>query len=79
MNIEIYVGRIVGIDYKDKRLWSKYIDITERLLIYYHSPPYNTVYINDPKVKKEFHIMNLGNFARLVPEITTKYLFSRPK
>ncbi len=74
LNVEIYIGRII--DYGDEKLWSNYIDNAERLLIYYHSPPYNTQYINKSGVDEDedFHVMNLGNYGRLVPEITTSYL-----
>src|SRR5690554_2367433 len=46
-NVEIYVGRLGGIKDISIEEWERQIAITERLLIYYCKPPYNTVSINN--------------------------------
>lgn len=71
-DIQIFLGRI---DEDSEQKWQRLVSVAERLLIYYHSPPYNSEYINSHSVQGDYRIMNLGSFRDLVPEISTRYLF----
>ena len=47
----------------------------EALLIFFHSPPYNSQHISEaPKPSKNLRIINVGDCGELYPEISHKGL-----
>jgi hypothetical protein len=71
-NYTIYVGRLMGEFTPNNEEWSRNIDIAERLLIYSHSPAYNSDHINsvgEDRVKN-FIIFNWGKRGSLLPEVS---------
>ncbi len=72
--LDIYIGRLGGIDKIDPKKWEQQIDIAEKLLIYYCAPPYNTGnrrnYGDDIK---DTIIINFGKKNRLPMEVSTFY------
>jgi hypothetical protein len=74
---------------KEQRLWIQYewrleiylssvpqsnLDDVEKLLIYAHSPAYNSSSISDvPQLGRPIRIWNDGNFSKLYPEISSAH------
>jgi len=50
-------------------------DDAERLLIYAHSPAYNSRNIDSLKLKEAITIWNVGRFWRLLPEVSSDHDF----
>ena len=80
LDVTIYIGRIASIDdennktYHDNR-WRPVIESAEPLLIYFHSPPYNSQHISEaPEPTTELRIINTGDCGMLYPEISHKGL-----
>lgn len=71
-NIKIYVGRLHGTSNPNEELWSTEIDLAERLLIYVHSPAYNSKSISTltDSEFQDIHILNWGQHRSLLPEIS---------
>lgn len=70
--IQIYIGRLAGNSTPTSRIWSKEIDLAEKLLIYSHKPAYNSMSINriaDIELNS-LHILNWGMFNSLMPEVS---------
>ena len=70
-----YIGRLTGPENIPQQRWEHLITISEKLLINSHTPAYNSMYIKalDDKIDKELqnlHILNWGNYARLLPEVS---------
>ena len=65
----VFVGRFAGKQQPTNLQWSKQIDEVEKLLIYAHSPAWNSKNINDFQVR-DLHIFNWGNYGQLLPEIS---------
>lgn len=67
-----YVGRLAGSSTPSSKEWKMDIDLAESLLIFSHKPA-----MNSSKLKKDLkadlfnlHILNWGNFNRLLPEVS---------
>lgn len=71
-NHKIYVGRLHGDQPLNDEMWSKYIDLAERLLIYTHKPAYNARSISSfpDKELQNIHILNWGDHRALLPEVS---------
>lgn len=71
-NSKIYVGRLLGQQNPALEIWSKEIDLAERLLIYVHKPAYNSKSISSlPESElQNIHILNWGHHRDLLPEIS---------
>jgi len=79
-SLKIYIGRVAGSFTPSDEQWSKEIDLAERLLIYSHTPAYNSQSLKtipDSELQ-DVHILNWGYYCDLMPEVsgarwTTKY------
>jgi len=71
-NTKIYVGRLHGQQNPTLEIWSKEIDLAERLLIYVHKPAYNSKSISSlPESElQNIHILNWGHHRDLLPELS---------
>lgn len=71
-NHKIYIGRLHGDQPLNDEIWSKYIDLAERLLIYTHKPAYNAKSISSfpDKELQLIHILNWGDHRALLPEVS---------
>ncbi|MCM3571191.1 hypothetical protein [Neobacillus mesonae] len=70
--LKIYAGRLAGVSTPHEELWSKEIDLAERLLISVHKPAYNSKslsLIRDAELQ-DIHILNWGDHRDLLPEIS---------
>jgi len=70
--IEIYLGNIIAHEKLSDKIWSQHINLAEKLLIYTHSPAWNSQNIKSI-VYSDFnnvHIFNWGNRAMLLPEVS---------
>lgn len=66
--VKIYLGRTTNIE---NDIWDNIIKHVEILLIYYHSPPYNSTFISEsPKPTSKLRIINIGDYGDLYPEIS---------
>lgn len=80
-DLKFYVGRIGSIEgttYTNED-WNQKIDDSERLLIHYLSPPYNSSGIYQHPKSKDMLILNLGKRYRLPYCITSLYYGSEIK
>jgi len=73
--VEFYVGRLHGSSTPSDSLWSKQIALAEALLIAAHKPSHNSSGIGYLSKKldralRELHILNWGDFAKLLPEVS---------
>lgn len=75
--MHIYVGRLRGSKTPKGDEWSRQIDLTEKLLIFAHSPAWNSQELNldyskDKDKHKLFnvHIFNWGKHKHLLPEVS---------
>lgn len=59
-----YLGSKVSPEIKDDD-WEKLIAISEKLIIHYCSPPYNTQHLNEHPTEKGVVVMNYGKKFRL--------------
>lgn len=71
-NHKIYVGRLHGSQPPTEDLWSTYIDLAERLLIFTHKPAYNSKSIASfpDKELQDIHVLNWGHYRALLPEVS---------
>jgi hypothetical protein len=71
-NTKIYVGRLHGSHTPSHEIWSKEIDLAERLLIYVHKPAYNSRSVSSlpDSELKNIHILNWGHHRDLLPEVS---------
>lgn len=67
-NVEIYLAPIKG---------TKLLGDAEALLIYAHSPPYNSSSISDLGQIQPLRIFNLGHYWGLYPEVSEEYCRER--
>jgi len=78
--VTIYLGRVDRIlnengEGQHMNRWKSVISPTEDLLIYYHSPPYNSKSISEaPETEEKIKIINIGDYGCLVPELSHKGL-----
>jgi hypothetical protein len=80
-DVTIYIGRTTNIE---NDIWNTIINDVEPLLIYFHSPPYNSQHVSEaPNPKTKLRIINTGDCGVLYPEIShiglEKYDKHRPK
>jgi hypothetical protein len=71
-HLKIYVGRLAGESIPDEEIWSKEIELAEKLLINVHKPAYNSkslTSIPDSELQ-DVHILNWGAHRDLLPEIS---------
>ena len=77
-DLTIYLGRIKAINDKEQfsvNFRNNIISDVEALLIYFHSPPYNSVSISEePKHRNDLRIINVGDSGSLYTEISHKGL-----
>lgn len=70
-NVEVYVGRISGMDKPKCQQWDEMIDLAEKLLIFSHHPASNSSCLNSlPEDVKQVHIFNWGQFRDLMAEVS---------
>ncbi|MFZ3577870.1 hypothetical protein [Virgibacillus sp. DJP39] len=71
-NTKIYIGKLHGPTIPSEEIWSKEIDLAERLLIYVHKPAYNSKSISSlPDTElQSVHILNWGHHRDLLPELS---------
>jgi len=70
-NLEIYVGRLCGPTPSNDE-WEKLIKISEKLLIFSHTPAANQSNIGTIPYEdlQDLHILNWGNHRSLAPEVS---------
>lgn len=71
-HLKIYVGRLAGVSPPEEEIWSKEIDLAEKLLITVHKPAYNSKslsVIQDDELQ-DIHILNWGDHRDLLPEVS---------
>ncbi|MEI3602808.1 hypothetical protein SPD79_12865 [Oceanobacillus sp. SE10311] len=68
----VYVGRLSASNIPTDDIWQDEINMAESLLIYVHTPAYNTMNINSINYSKlePIHILNLGKYKNLLPELS---------
>ena len=72
INFRFHIGRLYGIEIPSDDEWGEQIQIAEELLIFSHSPAYNSDHvgsINEDKVYDSI-VLNWGNRGMLLPEVT---------
>jgi hypothetical protein len=73
--LQIYLGRVLSEGGTSRTEKSTRIDISFRLLIFAHSPAYNSEFINNFHEDRElqsFHVVNWKNYRNLLPEVSGK-------
>jgi hypothetical protein len=68
-HLKIYAGRLAGEKTPQEKIWSKEIDLADKLLINVHKPAYNSknlTSIPDAELQ-DIHILNWGNHRDLLP------------
>lgn len=69
----IHIGRLCGESQPaNDQHWSHLIEIAEKLLIYAHTPSWNSANINNFRDVGDIHIFNWGSPGQLLPEVTSK-------
>ena len=73
----IHTGRIHvqrGRNRPTDKVWENWIDLTEHLLIYAHSPAWNSQNVSrkipDAKKFRAIHVLNWGQYCKLLPEVS---------
>jgi hypothetical protein len=74
---EIYVGRLGGINKLKNDQWHTYINMAEKLLIYFSNPPYNSQCLGEYGNFSNTVVINLGRKHRLPIEVSTFYKDSK--
>lgn len=69
---EIYIGRICCESQIEKHEWIKLIDLAERILLFAHSPSFNTSNLNNIGYtgNDDVRVLNWGMRKRLLPEVS---------
>lgn len=70
--VAIYLGKLAGEETPNDAVWDKHINLAERLLIFAHSPAYNTqksIQRIDEDLRA-VHILNWGCHRDLLPEVS---------
>lgn len=75
-DIEIRLGKLAKGDYTDAN-WSETLQAVEALTIFWHAPPYNSRNIAR-HCTKGYHVQNLGQRGRLLPEYSSDWEVPRP-
>ncbi|MBB6732695.1 hypothetical protein [Cohnella zeiphila] len=71
-NVEVYVGRLCGASTPSDDEWDRLIKLTEKLLIFSHTPAANQSNIGSIPFAalEELHIFNWGNHRSLSAEVS---------
>ncbi|RSK44987.1 hypothetical protein [Bacillus canaveralius] len=71
-HLKVYAGRLAGESTPDEEIWSKEIDLAEKLLINVHKPAYNSKSLSliSDAALQDIHILNWGDHRDLLPEIS---------
>ena len=81
-DVTVRLGRLDPEDYEQDEPewedWTQLVSDVEALLIYWHSPPYNSRHINDYDGAK-LHVRNRGNRGSLLPECSSTSELPRPR
>ncbi len=81
-DVRMRIGRISPEDYEHDpqgwKDWEKLVTDTEALLIYWHSPPYNSRNISEYR-GQALHVQNWGDRGSLLPECTSHWQPLRPR
>lgn len=79
-DIRVYVGRLAGPRQPSNEEWKKEIALSEKLLIYSHTPACNIQFINilSDQELEDVHVLNWGSHCDLMAEVsgrrwTSKY------
>lgn len=67
-----FVERLADVEQLSEDIWSQRIEFAERLLIYAHSPSYNSSGLQS-SLGKEFYdvpVLNWGNYGSILPEVS---------
>ena len=68
---DIFVGRLGGREQPDDRIWGQQIQRAERLLIFAHAPPWNSIGIDHYGDVGNLQILNWGDREQLLAEVST--------
>jgi len=71
-DIEVHLGRLIGVATPNNETWERQIGLAERLLIYAHMPAYNRKLELNPSDKDLFrvHVLNWRHHRDLLPEVS---------
>ncbi|MBS4220082.1 GIY-YIG nuclease family protein [Bacillus sp. FJAT-49711] len=71
-HLKIYAGRLAGESTPEEDMWSKEIELAEKLLINVHKPAYNSKSLSSiPDFElQDIHILNWGDYRDLLPEVS---------
>jgi len=72
-DVQIYIGQLGGNKNIDNETWGQLIDTSERLLVNYCAPPYNTQYLNSYGNITDTIVFNFDKKNRLPSEVSTFY------
>lgn len=72
-DIDIYVGRLGGIEKIDELQWTEKINRAEKLLIFFSNPPYNSQSLGAYGEFSNVIVISLGKKNRLPIEVSTFY------
>jgi hypothetical protein len=77
--ISIYLGRLAGAETPGDDLWERQIELVEKLLIFSHTPGWNSSNLNSIPDEdcKNIHILNWGSHRDLLPEVSGARYSSR--
>ncbi|PMM58881.1 hypothetical protein [Vibrio lentus] len=76
-NLEFYVGKLGSNDAVSQVIWQEQIDIAEKLLIFAHTPAYNSSNINSLSgIPFDTTVYNWGNQRSLFPEVSAYRYFA---
>ena len=69
---EIYIGRICNPEPLSEEKWRENIDLAERIIIFSHSPSFNTKNLNNINCSGDgdVRVLNWGRRNKLLPEIS---------
>lgn len=70
-NTEIYIGRVCSDVLLDNKEWERRITLAEKILIFSHSPAFNTSNLNQiGHTGEDIRILNWGRRRSLFPEVS---------
>ena len=67
----IYLGRLGGIEAVPESTWRDALNDAMRLMIFFHSPPWNGRHIDHHRITQPTVVLNLGRRHRLQQEVST--------
>lgn len=83
-DMSLNIGRLVGSSTPSDQEWSNEINLAEKLLIYAHSPAWNSQELNLQITQDHelfnIHVFNWGKYKRLLPEVSgRRYAWDYPE